>query len=81
MSKARTQHKDKTSLQLGKLADRVLELYSESEGDVSLKKMREELGGDPGNLPNVLKEFYGVGDTATEIFRRRMQGDWEELYP
>merc|ERR1712093_714853 len=80
LSKAKTQHKDKTSLQLGRLADRVIEMYSESEGDTSLKKLREDIG-KPDNLSKVLKEFYGVGDTATDVFRRRMQADWEELYP
>lgn len=74
-------HHSQTSLQYGRLADRVLEEYSASEGDVSLSKMREEIGSDPADLAKVLKSFYGFGDTAVEIFRRRMQKDWAELYP
>lgn len=81
LSKARTQHKDKTSLQLGRLAEKVREDYASDGDDTSLEKMRDELGGSADKLTDVIKSLYGFGDTAVEIFRRRMQADWEELYP
>ena len=81
LSKARTQHKDKTSVQLGRLADKVISEYAADDDDTTLLKLREKLGGSPEDLGSIMKEFYGLGDTATDIFRRRMQKDWEELYP
>ena len=81
LSKARTQHKDKTSLQLARLSEKVIEEYAESEDDASLSKLRDKLGGSADNLSNVIKDFYGAGETAVEIFRRRLQVDWKELYP
>jgi len=81
LDKSKTQHKDKTSLQLGRLADAVLEKYSAKQGDTSLSKLRDEIGGSSENVNKVIKGFYGFGDTASDIFRRRMQADWDELYP
>lgn len=81
LSKARTQHKDKTSLQLGRLAEKVINEYASDGSDTSLEKMRDELGGSADKLSAIVKSFYGFGDTAVEVFTRRMQADWEELYP
>ena len=81
LSKARTQHKDKTAVQLGRLADKVISEYAEDDQDTSLAILREELNGSADDLAIILKDFYGLGDMAADIFRRRMQKDWEELYP
>jgi hypothetical protein len=43
--------------------------------------MRDELDGSADKLSGIIKSFYGFGDTAVEIFRRRLQADWAELYP
>ena len=81
LSKARTQHKDKTADQLGRLAEKVIEEYASNESDTSLQKMRDKLDGDASKLDTIISDFYGCGQTASDIFRRRMQSDWEELYP
>lgn len=81
LSKAKTQHKDKTAAQMGKLADEVIEQYAEDENDTSLAKMHSKIGNDGAELSGLVKQFYGMGDTAAEIFQRRMQADWKELYP
>lgn len=81
LSKARTQHKDKTAMQLGKLADVVIEQYAQDENDTSLEKMHEKLEKDASNLHTIIKELYMFGETSADIFRRRIQATWPEAYP
>ena len=82
LSDAKTQHKDKTASQLGELCDLVVENYAADPSDASLAPMHDKLkGGSLDDAVALLKEFKGIGDTGASIFCRRMQADWEELFP
>lgn len=81
LDKAKTQHKDKTSTQLGKLAKTVIDEYAEDESDTSLEKMHQVLDKDGANLHSIIKSMYMFGETSADIFQRRIQGDWKEAYP
>lgn len=79
---ARTQHKDKTAEQIGGLADLTIAKYAANAEDTSLEKLRKEGKGDVDALAEVVtKNIKGVGRTAIEIFFRRVQAHWDELYP
>ena len=43
---ARTQHRQKTADELGRLADAIVETLGEGEDDVGLERVREESGKD-----------------------------------
>ena len=74
---ARTQHKAKTASQLLKLADVVAEKFG---GDLDC--VRKDCGHDVAELRALLKsEIKGIGDTGLDIFFRRVQAAWPELYP
>jgi hypothetical protein len=89
MWEARTQHKEKTAAQLGDLVEGVKELCGEGagEGDLSdLQGLKEQLDGlDPAaaqaKVKEVLTKIKGIGPGVVGIFLRRVQGDWEEVYP
>ncbi|KAK6215960.1 hypothetical protein LQW54_003935 [Pestalotiopsis sp. IQ-011] len=85
---ARTQHKDKTAEQAAGLAEVVCELWAgdgdDGDGgeDGSLKKCREGAGRDVEREREWLwKEVKGLGATGLDIFCRRVQWRWEEVYP
>lgn len=81
---ARTQHKDKTAGQAAGLAEVVCELWAgDDDGeDGSLKKCREGAGRDVEREREWLrKEVKGLGATGLDIFCRRVQWRWEEVYP
>ncbi|KAI1857138.1 hypothetical protein JX265_011339 [Neoarthrinium moseri] len=79
---ARTQHKDKTADQAFGLAEVVTEMWAESDDDGSLDACREQAGHDVEKERQWLKKSVkGLGDTGLDIFCRRVQWLWEELYP
>jgi hypothetical protein len=67
---------ERTSTQLGELADRLLDEY---RGD--LRGLRDRAGGDAGEVRRRLREFKGIGDVGVEIFCREAQAIWRELAP
>lgn len=81
---ARTQHKAKTAQQMGGLADVVLEKFS-GDGDgegVYLQGLKEADDGSADRIRQVLtKSVKGMGKTGCDIFLRRVQGYWDEVYP
>ncbi|WP_328316303.1 endonuclease [Streptomyces sp. NBC_00388] len=67
---------ESTSTTLGKGAAFVRERYG---GD--LRRLREEAGGDPGRMRELLREMPGIGPAGASIFLREVQGIWPELEP
>ncbi|WP_175409633.1 endonuclease [Streptomyces sp. TRM64462] len=67
---------ERTSTQLGKAAELVLEEY---RGD--LRRMHKEAGGDPGRLRRLLQEVPGIGPAGADIFLREAQAVWPDLAP
>jgi len=78
---------ERTSTQLGELADRVLDEYG---GD--LRRLHEEArsgdGGDGGDggevadrLARALQRFKGIGPAGAAIFLREVQGVWPDVAP
>jgi hypothetical protein len=61
---------------LGEAAQLALDLY---DGD--LGKLRAEAGCKPDQVRRLLKEFNGIGDVAVNIFFRKAQVAWPELFP
>ncbi len=46
-----------------------------------LRKLREEAGREPERERKLLKEFNGIGDVGADIYFRKAQVAWEELFP
>lgn len=42
--------------------------------------MREEAGREPERERKLLKEFNGIGDVGADIYFRKAQVAWEELF-
>lgn len=61
------------------LADAAALLVERYGGD--LRALRRAAGGDGDDIRARLKAFKGIGDAGADIFRREVQGAWEELYP
>ncbi|KAL0264494.1 hypothetical protein SLS55_000444 [Diplodia seriata] len=80
---ARTQHKEKTAEEIGGLAEAVVQRWGDGEdGDGGLEGVRVEAGWDVGEERKVLKEAVkGLGETGLDIFCRRVQWLWQEVYP
>ncbi|ORY35770.1 hypothetical protein BCR39DRAFT_32291 [Naematelia encephala] len=87
---ARTQHKEKTAGQLGDLVEGVRELCGDPgrEEDLSdLKGIKEQLEGikdakdAQAKLQSLLTEIKGIGPGVVSVFLRRIQGDWEDVFP
>lgn len=79
---ARTQHKQKTADQLGGLADVVIERFVDDESDDQLSKLRSSAAKDIDVIHRELQtNIKGVGKTGLDIFFRRVQGHWGEVYP
>lgn len=61
------------------LADTSSLILDRWKGD--LRHLREEAGGDPGRISEGLQACKGLGPAGADIFRREVQGIWEELHP
>ncbi|MCJ1332084.1 hypothetical protein MMC10_008776 [Thelotrema lepadinum] len=80
---AKTQHKDKTAAQLGRVADMVVEKFSKGKAeDASLEGVREAARKDMDEESDLLtNSIKGIGKTGMSIFFRRIQWLWPECYP
>lgn len=90
MWEARTQHKEKTASQLGDVVDGIRELCGDEDKDDQLDHLdglRHSLKGlkSPTEVQQALVDklttIKGIGPGVASIFLRRVQGDWEEVYP
>ncbi|KAL8943759.1 MAG: hypothetical protein Q9216_000865 [Gyalolechia sp. 2 TL-2023] len=82
LNEARTQHRQKTAEELIILADAVVDHLGDGEEDVSLEKVRRECGHDWEKEKTMLKTHVkGLGKTGLDIFARRVQASWPNLYP
>lgn len=82
VNEARTQHRQKTAEELVLLADAVVDHLGDSEEDVDLEKVRRECGHDWEKEKAMLKtNVKGLGKTGLDIFARRIQASWPNLYP
>ena len=66
---------ERTSTQLGELADVVMEEYA---GD--LRRLHER-ADDVGDLDEALQQFKGIGPAGAAIFLREVQGVWPDIAP
>ncbi|MFI7689186.1 endonuclease [Nonomuraea sp. NPDC049655] len=67
---------ERTSTMLGRGAELLLDRW---KGD--LRRLRDEAGGDPGRIGELLREFPGIGPTGADIFLREVQGVWPQVAP
>ncbi|EQB47102.1 hypothetical protein CGLO_13787 [Colletotrichum gloeosporioides Cg-14] len=90
MWEARTQHKEKSAAQLGDLVDGVRGICGEGEdGDVEqMEGLRAQVKDlkTPEEAQKKVEKILtdgikGFGPTGAGIFLRRVQGDWEEVFP
>jgi hypothetical protein len=86
MWEARTQHKEKTATQLGDLVEGVRAICGDDDLE-NLEGLRKQLKGldvraAQDKVKDVLTDgIKGVGPTGVGIFLRRVQGQWEEVFP
>ncbi|KAF2091182.1 hypothetical protein K490DRAFT_22519, partial [Saccharata proteae CBS 121410] len=80
---AHTQHKDKTADEIGLLADTVAHRWAKGgASDTSLQVVRDEANGDYLGMRKLLQDsIKGLGQTGLDIFCRRIQWLWPEVYP
>ncbi|WVW80130.1 hypothetical protein I302_102105 [Kwoniella bestiolae CBS 10118] len=84
--KARTQHKEKTAVQLLELAQGVRGLNGEGEED-DLGGIRRAIEGlddvekAQKRVGDMLSTLKGIGPVGVSIFLRRIQSQWKEVYP
>ncbi|EST05953.1 hypothetical protein PSEUBRA_005005 [Kalmanozyma brasiliensis GHG001] len=91
---ARTQHKEKTAVQLGNLAEGITKLCEGAgkDGEDTLKPILDKAldqAKDKNNsfdvaeaVKSVLtKEVNGLGPGGVEIFLRRVQSQWPQVFP
>ncbi|MFF0450779.1 endonuclease [Streptomyces sp. NPDC004609] len=67
---------ESTATALGAGASLVLDRY---RGD--LRRLRDEAGGDPARIRELLREVPRIGPVGADIFCREAQGVWPELRP
>ncbi|MER8186142.1 endonuclease [Kitasatospora sp. NPDC094015] len=67
---------ESTATALGEGADLVLERW---RGD--LRRLREEAGGDPAAVRELLQEVPRIGPVGAQIFCREVQQVWPQLRP
>lgn len=67
---------ERTSTILGDAAEQLLDRWS---GD--LRKLRDEAGGDPQRIHELLTEFKGIGPVGADIFLREVQAVWPQVAP
>ncbi|KAL8657219.1 MAG: hypothetical protein Q9226_002136 [Calogaya cf. arnoldii] len=82
VNEARTQHRQKTAEELVILADAVVDHLGDGDEDVNLEKVQRECDHDWEKEKEMLKKHVkGLGKTGLDIFGRRIQSHWPELYP
>ena len=88
MWEARTQHKERTASLLGDLCDGIKDLCGEDEEDLSeLAGVHEKIKGVKApeeaqkTIVDTLTKIKGIGPGVASIFLRRVQRDWEEVFP
>lgn len=89
MWEARTQHKEKTAGQLGDVCEGVRELCGDKGSEEELSDMqgvRDQIKGMGAEeaakkVTDLLTGIKGIGPGVAAIFLRRVQGDWEEVFP
>ncbi|KAL8763553.1 MAG: hypothetical protein Q9184_000679 [Pyrenodesmia sp. 2 TL-2023] len=93
LDEARTQHRQKTAQELVLLADAVVEHLGDGEDDVSLDRVRRECDDEWDKVPircdlvndnekaMLKKHVKGLGKTGLDIFARRIQAAWPNIYP
>lgn len=79
LHRSKTLHKDKTTGQIIGIAE---VCQSDFNGDSSLNALREQASHDPSEERElIIKSFKGYGPKTVDIFFRRVQVEWEEVYP
>ncbi|KAL8839705.1 MAG: hypothetical protein Q9176_004312 [Flavoplaca citrina] len=82
VNEARTQHRQKTAEELVILADAVVDHLGTGDEDVNLERVRGECDHEWEKEKEMLKKHVkGLGKTGLDIFGRRVQAQWPELYP
>ena len=67
---------ERTATMLGDGAQLLLERW---HGD--LRALRDEAGGQPGRIAELLRAFPGIGPAGADIFLREVQGVWPKVAP
>ncbi len=67
---------ESTATMLGRGARLLLDRW---HGD--LRRLRDEAGGDPRKMAELLTEFPGIGPAGADIFLREVQVVWPEVAP
>lgn len=70
-----------TAAQLGNLCQLVLDEFAADADDTELTKLRDLAKEDPEALEKSILKINGVGKLAVEVFKRRVQASWADLYP
>ena len=78
---AHTLHKEKTSGQLRDLAAFIQESYPEDYDNDKLETFRAKAGGDLKKLEKQTSEIKGFAAKTAQLFFRRVQLHWDELFP
>lgn len=79
LHRSKTLHKDKTTSQIIGLAE---VCQSTFDGDSTLSSLRDQASHDPeAERALIVKSFKGYGPKTVDIFFRRVQVEWEEVYP
>ncbi|KAL8996446.1 MAG: hypothetical protein Q9169_004040 [Polycauliona sp. 2 TL-2023] len=82
VNEARTQHRQKTAEELVILAEAAIDKLGDGDEDLDLKRLRRECDHDWEREKEMLrKHVKGLGKTGLDIFGRRIQAQWPELYP
>jgi endonuclease III len=67
---------ERTSTMLDEAAGLLLDRW---HGD--LRKLREDAGGEPKRIHELLTEFKGIGPVGADIFLREVQAVWPDVAP
>lgn len=78
---AHTLHKDKTSGQLRDLAQLIKDEHPEDYDNSDLKQLHDKAGGSAEKLSEEVCKIKGFAAKTTSLFFRRVQLQWEELFP
>ena len=83
LEEAKTQHRQKTAMELGNLATAVIDgTIGDGGEDTAIEKVRKEADHDPNEERELItKSIKGLGKTGLDIFGRRVQATWKEWYP